>query len=139
MNAKRKCTREEREQMTKDTPTKTMTDAERQAIIRHYRIEALELIAPSLRVLEKSAGRDEACGPSGEDEELLLYRRQLGKMGMVAREIKDVLDVCRGKVGKSISEEDFRTAIHQARQRGLKKAGLATDEHEKTCSLSEPK
>lgn len=49
--------------MLKDTPSKTMTEAEFQAVIRQYRLEALELIAPSLKILERcKAARREGRG-----------------------------------------------------------------------------
>lgn len=69
---------------------------------------------------------------------LQYYRRELAKLRPIAEEIQDVLDVCGGKVGKTISEEDFKKALLQARQRGLRRAGLTTDEHE-VPTLSEPK
>ena len=63
MSAKRKGTRKERGQMAKDTPKKMMTETEFKAAIRQYRLEAIELIGPSLKILAQcEAARREGRG-----------------------------------------------------------------------------
>jgi hypothetical protein len=132
MNAKRKCTREDSEQMTKDTPTKTMTAAERQAIIRNYRLQYLELVEPSLNVLEKWSDSQPTSGIGGDQ-----YRRQLSGMRIVWEEVRNVMEAYRGKV----SPEKLEALIEEARRRGRRRAGMATDERKapKAPTLSEPR
>lgn len=118
-----------------------MIEAERQALIRQYRIEALELIEPSLRVLEKWADAQPLRGAGGDDEDLLLYRRKLAKARIVATEVQNVMKAYRGKVGKTIRPEEFEALIEAALQRGHRKAAMAAYGHEppKSPKLSEPK
>lgn len=147
--------------MGKNTPSKRMSDAEIEGIREHYRQVILQDLVPaSLMILEGlvanggNGGKGTAVAPeenergigsqiSGMDADALIQycRRQRAKRRLIVRGIRDVLDACRGKVGKTISKEDFRMALDNARQRGLRKAGSATDDYEapKAPSLSEPK
>jgi hypothetical protein len=113
MNEKRKGTKNER-----GTQTKIITDAERQAIIRNYRLEYLELVEPSLNVLEKWAHSQPTSGAGGEQ-----YRRQLSGMRIVWEEVRNAME-CRGKV----SPEKLEGLIREARRRGHRRARMETDE-----------
>ncbi|HXH51355.1 MAG TPA: hypothetical protein VNM47_18610 [Terriglobia bacterium] len=106
--------------MEQDNPLKMMTEAEFQAVIRRYRIEHLELIEPSLRVLENHG--KQMRGARGHQ-----YRRQLAKARIVATEVQNVMEAYRGQVGKTISPEAFEALIDDARRRGHRKARMAPD------------
>lgn len=61
---------------------------------------------------------------------MLQYRRQLANLRLIAEEMWKVLQACRGKVGKTISQKEFEALLKEARQRGRRRAGMATEEHE---------
>jgi hypothetical protein len=105
------------------TQTKIITDAERQAIIRNYRLEYLELVEPSLNVLEKWSDSQPTSGRDGDQ-----HRRQLAKTRIVWEEVRSVMEAYRGKVGKTISPEALEALIEEARRRGHRRARMATDE-----------
>jgi hypothetical protein len=114
------------------TQTKIITDAERQAIIRNYRLEYLELVEPSLNVLEKWSDSQPKSGTGGDQ-----YRRQLSGMRIVWEEVRSAIEGYGGKV----SPEKLEALIEEARRRGHRRARMATDERKapKAPTLSEPR
>lgn len=64
---------------------------------------------------------------TGDDALLQQYRREFAKLRLIAEEIQDVLQACRGKVGKTISRREFESLIKEARRRGCRRAGITTE------------